>query len=263
MVKHSKHPLSVSLQKAIERDDAFDAMSIKELDVSETRGMGLEERGSGIRLGNRRWCAIDSKQEDDLQEIWFISSDIEKPIRITFQDELRDGAQEMVTELKALGLEVIIISGDNQGTVKKVADKLGVQKYYWNIIPTEKYEMIAALQERRKKPLMVGDGFNDSAALKLAYVSASPTSALGIAQNCADIVFEKSLLDIVTTLKIAKKLSLLVKQNFAISICYNIISIPIAVMGFAAPIVAAIAMSTSSILVVLNSMRLNWQSWRI
>lgn len=183
-------------------------------------------------------------------------------IKLLFKDTLKVEAKNMIDLLnKSYPYNISILSGDNINNVKNIAQELGVNEYIAEVNPIEKYNIIYAKNTNinhkiKTNVLMVGDGLNDSAALKIAHASMSPSSGIGIAQNCADIVFNGTLMAIPITLKIARKSQMLMKQNIIISFVYNAITIPIAMMGLVTPFAAAIVMSTSSIVVVLNSMRL-------
>ncbi len=125
------------------------------------------------------------------------------------------------------------------------------------MLPGDKLTRIAALSAQGRKVLMVGDGLNDAPALVSAYVSMAPASAADVGRNAAGFVFLQDKLDaVLTVLDVADESTRLIRQNFALAILYNIIALPAAVLGYATPLVAALAMSSSSILVVANALRL-------
>jgi len=248
MAAYSKHPLSQALA------DSYSGKTIQ-MDVKEVAAKGLQ--AGNIRLGKRSWCGDDKAPEDGNLEIW-LSEKGKKPVRFIFTDELKSDAVEVISELKNKGLEPMILSGDRSVITKNIAEQIGIKRFKAEISPAEKYEEIESLKSSGKNVLMVGDGLNDAPALRTANVSMSPSTAIDITQNSADIVFQGNKLEPVSyAYEIAKKSSKLVKQNFALAVIYNIIAIPLAVAGYVTPLIAALAMSGSSIIVILNSFRLN------
>ena len=152
----------------------------------------------------------------------------------------------------------MLLSGDREAVVCSVADTLGITDYAAGITPIDKSNRIHALAEEGRHVLMIGDGLNDAPSLAAAHVSMSPSSAIDITQNAADIVFQGEKLDaVLEALQVAKASVALVKQNFVLSFAYNLIAVPLAVAGWITPLIAAIAMSSSSLMVVANAMRLN------
>ncbi|MEI7669052.1 MAG: copper-translocating P-type ATPase, partial [Pseudomonadota bacterium] len=248
----SKHPLSRAISDAWKGD-------LINLEVSEESGNGLksEYNGKEVRLGRRAWCGDENADNDEALEIW-LNINGSKPIRFTFADVLRPDAVETINELKNNNKTIILLSGDRERVVRKIAGILGIDNYHAAMSPIDKTKFIEELSTNGKKTFMVGDGLNDAPALAAANVSISPSSGMDITQNAADIVFQGSSLSSITeAIKVAKISMRLVKQNFALSFFYNIIAVPVAIMGYITPLLAAIAMSSSSIIVVLNALRLN------
>lgn len=252
MASHSKHPLSRALV------DMYGGKIIP-LEVKEFSGQGLESQYEGkvLRLGRRDWCGNSLAPSDENPELW-LSIAGEKPVRFRFADALRSDAKLVVHDLMHRGYEVSLLSGDREPAVKSVAAALGITQCYAHVSPVEKHQKIEVLRQLGKHVLMVGDGLNDAAALAAADVSISPSSALDITQNAADVVFQgEKLGSVLEALKIAKRAHRLVKENFALSLGYNFIAVPLAMAGMVTPLIAAIAMASSSILVVVNAQRLN------
>ncbi|MHC0449279.1 MAG: heavy metal translocating P-type ATPase [Candidatus Lariskella arthropodorum] len=249
----SKHPICIAIREQYKGD-------ILDINVKEEKGLGLlaKYNNKSYKLGNRSWCGIehDIGLDDDKMETWFASENSD-PIRLTFEDELRPEAVDVITKLKKLKLRLIILSGDRTNTVKKVADATNILEYFSCKTPSQKYEFIRNIQKFGGNILMVGDGLNDAAALSAADISMSPASAIGIAQNSADIIFQKDLYAVIENLMISRYSSIVVKQNFFVAFLYNIITVPVAMCGLITPVIASVAMSTSSIVVVLNSMKIN------
>lgn len=255
---YSRHPLCLAVKVC--NIIPVDSINLR---VKEEKGMGLEATidNNQVYLGNREWCNItsDTVEKDNYLEMWFRYNQ-EEPVRLIFQDKLRPEAPEVVGQLQQMGYECVILSGDHELAVSHIAGLLDIKHYKALLKPQDKYNFIETLQKQGKKILMIGDGLNDSAALKIADASISPASAMAISQNNSDIVFQSNLGSIIKILFLAEKSAKLVKQNFVISFVYNILAVPIAVSGFITPIIAAIIMSTSSLLVVLNSMRLHFKN---
>ena len=245
---HSKHPLSQAIAKAY-------SGTLLPLAVREVQGCGLE--AEGVRLGKRSWATHLPDDGDDTLELW-LAVDGATPIRFTFADQLREDAARMIATLHASGIHTHLLSGDREKVTRNVADTLGITAYEGALSPVQKTERIAAMKASGAKVLMVGDGLNDAPSLASATISMSPTSSIDITQNAADIVFQGDQLQpVITALRIAQFSQTLVKQNFALAILYNAVAIPMAVGGMVTPLIAAIAMSSSSLLVILNALRLN------
>jgi Cu2+-exporting ATPase len=175
---------------------------------------------------------------------------------LRFADPLRPAAAATIAELAALGLPARILSGDRAGPVAAVAASLGISGQ-GGLSPADKLAVIKALSASGKRVLMVGDGLNDGPALAAGHVSMAPGSAADASQNAADAVFlGSSLAPVATAIRAARATQAVVRQNFALAIGYNIIAVPLAISGLVTPLVAALAMSGSSIIVVANALRL-------
>jgi len=248
----SKHPLSRAL--------AHHMKGITPLSgVVEHPGEGLiaEVNGEDVRLGNRVWCGIPSDTiTGPYTEIWLRRGD-EKPVVFLFQDELRSDAKDTVHQFAGQGMHVELLSGDREDVVTPVAQTLGIQDVHAEVQPQDKIARVQALREQGRKVLMVGDGINDAPALAAADVSLSPSSASDVSQAAADFVFQGMRLGSAVLLhRVAVFSKKLIMQNFGLALIYNLIAIPLAMMGYVTPLVAALAMSASSLLVTANSMRL-------
>lgn len=186
-----------------------------------------------------------------------LSRDGEPAAAFHFEDALRPQAFEAVADLRRAGLAPIILSGDQAGAVAETADRLGIEDYAGGLLPAQKVERLQALAAAGRKVLMAGDGLNDAPALAAAHVSMAPASAADIGRNAADFVFlHEGLNAVPLAVAVARESGRLVRQNFALSIGYNLIALPIAIAGHVTPLIAALAMSLSSILVVANALRL-------
>ncbi len=252
LAAHSKHPLSQAVVKAY-------AGALLPLEVQEVQGCGLE--ATGMRLGKRSWATNVADDGENVMELW-LAVDGKAPVRFIFADQLRDDAQHVIARLHAAGITTALLSGDRVDVTRETAAALGIAQAEGGLSPLQKTERIAALKASGAQVLMVGDGLNDAPSLASATVSMSPASAMDITQNAADIVFQGAQLrPVLTAWSTACFSQTLVKQNFILAILYNVVAIPLAVAGMVTPLIAAIAMSSSSLLVIANAMRLNTRSY--
>ena len=150
-----------------------------------------------------------------------------------------------------------MLSGDTAGACGKVAEMLNIDSFVPALLPSGKVEHIETLAKAEHKVLMVGDGLNDTPALSAAHVSIAPATAADIGRSAADFVFlRESLLAVPLAVDVSRKAGSLIRQNIAIAIVYNAVAVPIAILGHVTPLIAAIAMSASSLLVIGNALRL-------
>ncbi len=258
LASHSRHPLARALVKAVAGDGA-EAVDLSDIEEAPGRGLSALQGTRPVRLGSRAWCGVDTATQNEGPsgpEFWLaIGGDT--PIRFAFADQLRDDAVATIQRLKAMGLGVELLSGDRENVVRDVAQQLGIAEWRAECPPDGKVQRLKDLAADGRKVLMVGDGLNDAPALAAGHVSMSPSSAADISQTAADVVFQgRSLAPVAETLFVGHAATRHVKQNFALAVLYNLIAVPIAVAGFATPLVAAVAMSSSSIVVTLNALRL-------
>lgn len=174
-----------------------------------------------------------------------------------FADTLRPDARTTVETLKKRGLAVALLSGDRDAVVTRTAREVGIDNFYGQLKPGGKIEWLEARAREGHKVLMVGDGLNDAPALATAHASISPASAADISQRAADFIFQgKALSPVVEAIGTGRRARRMALQNFGVAVIYNIICVPLAMAGFVTPLIAAIVMSSSSILVTLNAARL-------
>ncbi len=254
---HSRHPYS---RAVVEAASGLPASRIAFDQISEHPGYGLEARaGAAVyRLGRPDWALAGTpkieRTSDDGSVV--LSRDGRHLADFRFEDRLRADAATAVAELKDGGLRVEIVSGDRESAVRPIAAELGIP-YLAAVLPRDKTAHIAALEAKGRKVLMVGDGLNDTPALAAAHASMAPASAADVGRSTADLVFlHESLAAVPRAISIARNAGRLIRQNFAFAIAYNVVAVPIAITGHVTPLLAAIAMSGSSMLVVANALRL-------
>lgn len=250
----SRHPYAQAIVAAAARRSR-NAVVVAE-GVEERPGSGLLRRSAAgeERLGSAAWCGVEGRSGGS--EVWY-SRKGEAPVRFGLADRVRSDAAAVVARLKRRGYAVALLSGDRSGAVESAARETGIGTWLPELTPARKIDWLAARAGEGRKVLMVGDGLNDAPALAAAHASLSPASAADISQRAADFVFQgqrlEPVLEVLSTAKRARSLAL---QNFGVAFCYNIVAVPFAMAGYVTPLIAAIVMSTSSILVTLNAARL-------
>lgn len=258
----SNHPAAKAISAFIE--EQFDRKEPKPADLTHIRelpGLGVEARSNGkiIRLGRAEWVSeiIKTARPAGSKPCFAVQGG--PMVQFDIADQLRPDARKAVDQLCQNGFEISIVSGDSDQKVRIIANNLGIEQVTAEAKPGEKIEYIKALHATGKKVLMVGDGLNDAPALAQAHVSMAPGSACDIGKSSADFVFTgQSLLAVPEAIDVSGYAAQLVRQNFAIAIGYNFIAVPLAMTGHVTPLIAALAMSASSISVIANSMRLNF-----
>jgi Cu2+-exporting ATPase len=251
LAQASMHPLAVALAAA---GQAAGLTPATLEDVREVPGHGVEalHGGARVRLGRADW--VGALPEAGTATYLGIGGATRA---YRFTDHPRAGAEQAVVGLKALGLEVELLSGDVPSAVGEMAARLGIPSWAADLRPEEKAARIEALRVAGHRVLMVGDGLNDTIALAQAHVSISPASALDAARVVADIVaLGGSLEHLPEAVRTARRAKARILENFALAAAYNIVAVPFALAGLASPLLAALAMSSSSIIVSLNALRL-------
>ena len=242
----SRHPLSRGLTAGLLAEGVIPAAMT---DIAEVPGTGISGWRSGARAaltavpasGSRLACAL-------------VLGD--KHCTIEFRDELRPDVAATLSAFAAMGIECRIISGDRAEAVAAMAARLGIVGI-GGVSPEAKLAMLEALKAEGRRPLMVGDGLNDGPALAAAHASIAPGSASDLSQQAADAVsVGERLMPVALAVRAARRTMSIVRQNFGIAVLYNLCAVPLAIMGEVTPLIAAIAMSASSLIVIGNSLRL-------
>ncbi|MEA3512522.1 MAG: heavy metal translocating P-type ATPase [Campylobacterota bacterium] len=250
LVDSSTHPVSVAVKKHIlEKYENLSHIDLE--DIEQLPALGLKAKYKGAVLFGGRG--------DETKEYTTYEFKIDDEVLGVFEleDSIKEDAVETIKYLKEQNIEVIMCSGDNDKVVEKVAFEVGIENYKSKMTPILKADFISSLRQKGKVVVMVGDGVNDSLALSRADISISMGNGADIALAVSDVVIlNDKLIGIKKSIFISKRTFMFIKQNLALSLVYNILTIPIAIAGFVIPLVAALSMSISSLLVVGNSMRI-------
>ena len=248
----SRHPLARSLVAAAGALAPADGVV-----EHPGQGLSLATPAGEIRLGSRAFCGNPAAPAATGPEMW-LARPATAPVRFSFDERVRTDAVAVVGRLRGLGLDLKLVSGDRPEQVERIAASLGITAWQAGCTPVEKVSLIEAWRAVGQNILMVGDGMNDSPALAAASVSVSPATAADVSQTVADLVFQGAKLGpVAVALETARRAKTVTRQNIALSIGYNVIMVPLAVAGWVTPWLAAAAMSSSSLLVMANSLRLH------
>lgn len=256
LARESRHPLSQALWRELQARGVEPA-SLSE--IAERPGLGLEGiwHGEHIKLGSREWCNLSGQMSDEGHLEIVLRREKEECLGFSFEDRLRAEAESTVAELQKSGLPVELLSGDRDCAVRRAARDAGIAIFFARMTPQAKLERVEEARKRGDKVMVVGDGINDAPALAAGFVSMAPSTASDIGRTAADIVFMGESLNAVTFVRaVALRVQSIARQNFAIAIGYNLLAVPIAMAGLATPLIAAIAMSSSSLIVIANALRL-------
>ncbi|MFW6263343.1 MAG: heavy metal translocating P-type ATPase [Thermotogota bacterium] len=250
----SNHPLAKAISEISNTQKTLKIDDIQEL---SGKGVLAQFEGNEFFIGRPK----DYSKYEDMLELG--QTVVEVTVNDTIvgflaiEDPLREESVQEINELKKRGLEVVIATGDNQTTAKKIARRVGADSVYAQLMPSQKVDIINNFQSKGYQVLMAGDGINDAAALRSADIGVSFSTGTDLAMDNSDIVVVNGgISGIRSTLEISNKMMKVIKQNLFWAFFYNVIAIPVALMGWLHPAISEAAMGISSISVVLNSLRI-------
>lgn len=251
--RNSAHPISNAISNGYKSD-------LENLTVTETAGQGLRSNFNKkeLKLGKKSFCQIKNNPQIDG---FYLTSFIKygnKEGLFLFEDPLKQDAISTIKKLTSMGRKVILLSGDSQKNVENCAKKIKINDFHHSQTPVDKANFLQNLKSQGKSFIMIGDGINDAPALSLADVSISFSKASDLSQNIADIIIQKDTLNpLLTLINSSQKSINLMKQNLCLALIYNLIAVPFAILGHITPLIAALSMSTSSLIVLFSSLRMN------
>ncbi len=248
----SSHPLA----QAFKLDDALPPVDEQHIEVGQ--GVSGNIDGHSWCLGSAAFVGAGIASNEGSTTQVFMSCDDEAVAWFEVEDTLRPDAAATLQSLKARGLRLALLSGDQEAAVKKTAEALDIAEFHAGCSPQQKLEIIEAAQSNGERVVMVGDGINDAPVLAGADTSIAPAHGATLAQTSADIIMlGDSLAPLTTAVAMSAQTMRIVRQNLAWAIVYNALALPLAALGYVPPWAAAIGMSTSSLIVVLNALRLS------
>ena len=260
LLKSSNHPISKGVAKYLESNNPKE---IELQDIKNIQAKGIRAKfennqivGGNIEFIRENGIDIDINTTNSLF-IFAINSQLIALFEL--QDKVRDGAVEAIANIKKLGVEVVMLTGDHQESAIRVANEVGIDKVYSKLLPQDKANKIEEFHKDNKVVVMAGDGINDTIALASSDIAIAMGSGADISLDVSDVILlddkPKSLYE---AFVISKRTYRGVKENLGFSILYNMVTIPLAVMGFVTPLIAALSMSLSSLIVVFNSLRIKY-----
>jgi Cu+-exporting ATPase len=255
LISSQTHPISKGVKEFLGKKEELKLDSIKNI---EAKGIKASFDDKTILAGNKKLLedeGIEFEKEFESSVLIF-AIDGEVVAFYELEDEIREGVKEVIKSFENFGIKVIMLTGDHKKASSKVAQEVGIKKFYHSLFPKDKANIVKEYQDRKKVVAFVGDGINDSVALGLANVSIAMGGGAKIALDVSDIVLLNDDITLVLdAYKISKETYKNIRQNLLISLVYNSITIPLAVIGYVIPLVAALSMSLSSLIVVGNSLR--------
>ena len=256
----STHPVSLAVKNYLE--NRFKDIEIVELEnIEQIQGKGLKANYKGkVVLGGNGKLLKEYNIEIDLDSdytIYNFALDGKIITSFELEDALKKGAKELIAYLNSIEVEVVMATGDHENVAKRVAKEVGIKNFKASLSPIDKADYIDTLKEQNKIVVMIGDGINDALALSKADIAISMGSGADVSLAVSDVVIlNNSLQAIEDSFMISRRTFKFIKQNLALSLIYNVITIPVAMAGYVIPLMAALSMSLSSLLVVGNSMRI-------
>ena len=271
----SDHPSAIAIVKEA-KERGLELLSVDDFLNLPGKGIHAQIEGSKIRIGNKYMLegsvlppelkkAYDSSCADAKSAIYFVKNDKVEGI-ITIKDDLKEDSKKAIAQLKSMGLEITMLTGDTKASADRIAKEMNIDHVFADLLPGDKEKAIVKIQSQGAKVIFVGDGINDAPALARADIGMAIGSGSDIAVESADFILMRStLMDVSSAIRLSDATLKTIKQNLVWAFIYNIIGLPIAagvlyLFGgpLLNPMIAAAAMSFSSVSVVLNALRLRF-----
>ncbi|HIP18353.1 MAG TPA: heavy metal translocating P-type ATPase [Sulfurovum sp.] len=260
LVETSNHPVSKGIVRYLKQENnGLTTIQLEHIKSIEAKGIEATFKGKKLLGGNaallqERGIAVDVTSENSL---FYFALDQTLLARFELSDTIREGAKEAISNIQALGIKVMMLTGDHEQSAQKVAKAVGIEEVHAKLLPQEKSALIQNFQNKGEVVVMVGDGINDAIALAQSNIAIAMGQGADVAINVSDVVLlDEKPQSIFDAYKISRRTFTAVKENLGFSLLYNVIAVPLAVAGFVNPLIAALSMSLSSLVVVGNSMRI-------
>ncbi|PUE64172.1 heavy metal translocating P-type ATPase [Arcobacter caeni] len=264
LLSASNHPVSKSIKKYLSKKYDLKEKKLDSVKNIEAKGMSAKYTNIDGKSFELLGGNIDLLKQNDIYYKFESNKTvyifvINKKVIATFEleDEIKDNAKELISYLQKHNIEVTMLTGDNENVASNIAKQLNIKNYFSSQTPISKAEYIKKLKIEDKVVVMVGDGVNDSVALSNADVAIAMGNSADVSLAVSDIVLlNSSLKSLMDAFIISSRTYKFIKQNLYLSLIYNAVTIPLAMAGYVIPLIAALSMSLSSLMVVLNSLRI-------
>ena len=260
LVETSNHPVSRGIKAYLENKYAgLSTLSLEEIKNIEAKGIVATYKGKKLLGGNASLLQTSGLEVENISENTLFYFSIEKRVvaRFELSDTIREGAKEAIAHIKAMGIEVVMLTGDHEQSAHKVAKEVGIDNVHARLLPQDKAAFIDSYHQKGYIVVMAGDGINDAIALASSDIAIAIGSGADVAIHVSDVVLlDEKPESIYEAYRLSYRTFRAVKENLGFSLLYNIIAVPLAIMGHVTPLIAALSMSLSSLIVVGNSLRI-------
>ena len=260
LVSTSNHPISEGIRRHLALDETdYPPLPLEQIKSIQAKGIRAEYNKKHLVGGN---AAFMKESGIDLSEtseytLFYFAVDGQLLARFELSDTIREGAKEAISNIRSLGIKVVMLTGDHDKSARAVADAVGIEDVYAQLLPQEKAEKIDIFHKEGHIVVMAGDGINDSIALAKSDIAIAMGNGADVAISVSDVVLmDEKPLSIYEAYRLSKRTYRAVKENLSFSLLYNVIAVPLAMAGYVTPLIAALSMSLSSLIVVGNSMRI-------
>ncbi|SFV67439.1 Type cbb3 cytochrome oxidase biogenesis protein CcoI; Copper-translocating P-type ATPase [hydrothermal vent metagenome] len=267
LVSTSNHPISNGIRKYLEQknENTFKTLALEHIKTIQAKGIEAEYQTHKLVGGNASFMksfGIDCEETGE-NTLFYFSIDGELYARFELSDTVREGAGEAIAAIKALGIRVVMLTGDHVQSAQKVADAVGIEEVYAKLLPHEKSEMIDRFHAEGHIVVMAGDGINDTIALAKSDIAIAMGNGTDVAISVSDVVLmDEKPQSIYDAYRLSKRTYRAVRENLGFSLLYNTVAVPLAMAGYINPLIAALSMSLSSLIVVGNSMRIKFLKFK-
>ena len=260
LVNTSNHPISKGIANYLEKEyETIHTLNLEEINSIEAKGLKASYNGKQLMGGNAQLLQAEeiSVETDSPNALFFFAIDQILIARFELSDTIREGAKEAIKNIQELGVKVVMLTGDHEQSAQSVASQVGIEEVHAKLLPQDKAALVDRFHKEKHVVVMVGDGINDAIALASSDIAIAMGNGADVAISVSDIVLlDEKPASIYESYKLSRRTFGAVKENLGFSLLYNVVAVPLAVMGFVNPLVAALSMSLSSLVVVGNSMRI-------
>jgi len=258
LVNTSNHPISKGIKTYLEQHyKNIKPLILEDIHSIEAKGLSAQYDGQTLLGGNAELLQDLDINANSENALFFFSIDNKLVARFELTDTIREGTKEAIANIKALGVDIVMLTGDHKQSADKVASQVGIEIVHSKLLPQDKASMIDNFHSKGHIVVMVGDGINDAIALASSDIAIAMGNGADVAINVSDIVLlDEKPLRLYESFKLSRRTFSAVKENLGFSLLYNVIAVPLAVLGYVNPLVAALSMSLSSLIVVGNSLRI-------